>query len=71
MEVLVILSESLTLEAPGRAATSYDPNDLDEVECPRCGGTGMTGYAGDQCKLCKGEQRVKEATAQRFEAGRK
>jgi hypothetical protein len=28
--------------------------DLDEVDCPRCGGRGMTGLIGDLCAYCKG-----------------
>lgn len=44
-------------------AKEYDPEDFDEETCPRCAGSGQTGLVGDQCKLCKGNGFVTEATA--------
>jgi RecJ-like exonuclease len=29
--------------------------EIDEVECPHCGGSGLTGLAGDICKFCHGD----------------
>jgi DnaJ-class molecular chaperone len=45
---------------------AYDPEEIDEVECPRCGGKGATGFVGDICKLCNGSCVVKEAKADAY-----
>jgi DnaJ-class molecular chaperone len=41
--------------------------DLDEVECPRCGGRGTTGLMGDLCAFCRGSQVVSQATADEYD----
>ena len=46
--------------------TPYDPQEIDEVECPRCGGKGTTEFAGDICKFCNGSCVVKEARADAY-----
>jgi DnaJ-class molecular chaperone len=40
--------------------------DLDEVECPHCGGRGTTGLMGSFCNLCKGRTVVSEAEADAY-----
>lgn len=35
--------------------------DIDEVDCPHCGGRGQTGLVGDFCSYCKGSCVVTEA----------
>jgi hypothetical protein len=40
--------------------------DLDEVECPRCGGAGMTGLVGDLCAYCKGSCFVSSEEAEAY-----
>jgi DnaJ-class molecular chaperone len=40
--------------------------DLDEVECPHCGGRGTTGLMGSYCSLCKGRTVVSEAESDAY-----
>ncbi|MEZ6099318.1 MAG: hypothetical protein R3E01_10125 [Pirellulaceae bacterium] len=40
--------------------------DLDEVECPHCGGRGTTGLTGSFCSLCNGHSVVSEAIAEAY-----
>jgi DnaJ-class molecular chaperone len=35
--------------------------EIDEVDCPHCGGRGLTGLVGDFCRYCKGSCVVSEA----------
>jgi hypothetical protein len=35
------------------AAAEYEPDAIDEVDCPHCGGRGTTGLVGDPCGLCR------------------
>ena len=35
---------------------AYDPDEIDEVECPHCNGRGTTGLVGDFCRYCRGSQ---------------
>jgi RecJ-like exonuclease len=37
--------------------------ELDEVNCPHCGGAGTTGLVGDYCAYCKGDMVVSEERA--------
>ena len=37
--------------------------DLDEVDCPHCGGSGQTGLVGDICNFCRGSCHVTHARA--------
>jgi DnaJ-class molecular chaperone len=39
---------------------------LDEVECPHCGGQGMTGLVGDLCNFCHGDQVVTHEQAESY-----
>lgn len=41
--------------------------DIDEVECPHCGGAGTTGLRGDFCAYCHGAQVVTEAKAESYD----
>lgn len=41
--------------------------DLDEVDCPHCGGTGTRGLVGDFCSYCRGAQVVTESQATIYE----
>ncbi len=41
--------------------------DLDEEECPRCGGSGMTGLVGDYCAYCKGSCVVTKKEAEEYD----
>ena len=47
-------------------ADDYDPDNIDEVDCPHCDGRGQTGLAGDFCKLCKGKQVVSRAVLEAY-----
>jgi RecJ-like exonuclease len=49
-------------------AEEYDPDDIDEVPCPRCEGFGTIGIGGTVCKLCRGDTVVSRATAAEFES---
>jgi DnaJ-class molecular chaperone len=42
--------------------------DFDEVDCPHCGGRGMTGIAGDFCAYCKGSCLITQAEADDYDA---
>jgi hypothetical protein len=37
--------------------------ELDEVDCPHCGGAGTTGLVGDYCAYCKGDMVIPEEQA--------
>ena len=39
-------------------AEGYDENELDQLLCPRCAGSGAAGLFARFCKLCKGSGRV-------------
>jgi hypothetical protein len=41
--------------------------DFDEVECPHCGGAGMTGLVGDLCAYCKGSCFVSSEKAEAYD----
>jgi DnaJ-class molecular chaperone len=41
--------------------------ELDEVECPHCGGRGTTGLVGDYCAYCKGDMVVSEEQADAYD----
>jgi DnaJ-class molecular chaperone len=41
--------------------------ELDEVECPHCGGRGQIGLVGDLCSYCKGSCYVSEDDANRYD----
>jgi RecJ-like exonuclease len=41
--------------------------ELDEINCPHCGGTGTTGLVGDYCSYCKGDMVVSEAEADAYD----
>ena len=36
----------------------YDSDDIDEVDCPHCHGSGQKGFSGEPCGLCKGSCNV-------------
>lgn len=40
--------------------------ELDEVECPHCGGRGTTGLVGDYCAYCKGDMVVSKEQADSY-----
>ncbi len=42
-------------------AEAYNQDEIDEVECPRCGGSGQQGLVGDPCVLCEGDCVMSEA----------
>ena len=41
--------------------------DLDEAECPRCGGRGVTGVVKDYCAYCKGSCFVTKKEAEEYD----
>jgi DNA-directed RNA polymerase subunit RPC12/RpoP len=41
--------------------------DLDEVDCPHCGGSGLTGLVGDFCAFCKGDMVVTKEDAKAYD----
>lgn len=41
--------------------------DLDEKDCPRCGGRGMTGLVGDLCAYCRGSCVVSRHEAEEYD----
>jgi hypothetical protein len=41
--------------------------DFDEVDCPHCGGHGMTGLVGDFCAYCKGSCLVTQEEAAKYD----
>jgi len=41
--------------------------DFDEVECPHCHGSGMTGLIGDLCVYCKGDCFVSSEEAEEYD----
>ena len=41
--------------------------DIDEVECPHCGGRGQTGLVGDLCVYCKGSCYVSTEMAENYD----
>ncbi len=41
--------------------------DFDEVDCPHCGGRGMTGLVGDFCAYCKGSCLVTQDEANAYD----
>ena len=41
--------------------------DLDEVECPHCGGRGLTGLIGEYCAYCKGSCFVTKEEAEEYD----
>jgi hypothetical protein len=41
--------------------------DLDEVECPHCGGSGQTGRVGDTCAFCRGACVVTQEEAENYD----
>jgi hypothetical protein len=41
--------------------------EIDEIECPRCGGAGLTGLVGDFCAYCKGACVVSQARADAYD----
>ena len=43
--------------------------DIDEVDCPHCGGRGLTGLVGDFCRYCKGSCFVSSAKAKAYGPG--
>lgn len=43
--------------------------DIDEVDCPHCGGRGLTGLVGDFCRYCKGSCFVSSAKAKAYDPG--
>jgi DnaJ-class molecular chaperone len=45
---------------------AYDPDKIDEVECPRCAGRGTTGLRDDYCGLCNGSCVVPDAKAEAY-----
>jgi hypothetical protein len=42
--------------------------ELDEVDCPHCGGAGTTGLVGDYCAYCEGDMVVSEERAEDYRA---
>ena len=44
--------------------------ELDEVECPHCGGRGLLGLVGDFCNFCHGDQVVTHEQADSYDPGR-
>lgn len=41
--------------------------DLDQEDCPRCGGRGMTGLVGDLCAYCRGSCVVSRQEAEEYD----
>jgi RecJ-like exonuclease len=41
--------------------------EIDEVECPHCGGRGLVGLVGDYCKYCRGDCVVSEDEAKAYD----
>ena len=48
-------------------AEAYDPDEIDQVDCPRCRGKGTTGMVGDACALCQGSCVVSRDIASAYE----
>ena len=42
--------------------------EIDEVDCPHCGGRGMVGLAGDLCKYCHGDCVVSHEEADAYDS---
>jgi hypothetical protein len=41
--------------------------ELDEADCPHCGGSGLTGLVGDFCAFCKGDMVVTKEEAKAYD----
>jgi len=48
-------------------SASADLIDLDEVDCPHCGGAGTTGLIGNYCAFCGGSQVVSTSKADGYD----
>jgi DnaJ-class molecular chaperone len=48
------------------AAVEASLIELDEVDCPHCGGSGTTGLVGDFCAYCHGDMVVSEEQARNY-----
>jgi hypothetical protein len=49
------------------AAVEESLIELDEVDCPNCGGSGTTGLVGDFCAYCHGDMVVSEEQARNYD----
>jgi DnaJ-class molecular chaperone len=48
-------------------AKEYYRDNLDEVDCPHCGGRGQTGLVGDLCSYCGGSCVVSSEKAREYD----
>jgi hypothetical protein len=55
--ISVELLGSFTKKCP-----KHDPDEIDQVECPRCGGRGTIRWAGAYCPFCRGFVRGEQRT---------